>query len=146
MCYKILIISASEEQFKELENNKFCSVATNTVAITSEAECRAASAKLKLVFAKAWNGPGSFPGCMHCNDGRDTVYWNTSPTPSPIPNRPLYGAICRSASATKRPVPGDNEGKHVCFHQLSSNLFYQFLSSLREAIQNISFSLGAVHK
>ena len=102
--YKIRIVSASKEQFVELETlNTFCSAATHTVPIKSEAQCRAASAKLKLVFAKGWNGPGSFPGCMHCKDGRNTVYWNRSPRPSPTPNRPLYSAICQSSSI--RPVP-----------------------------------------
>ena len=104
LCYKILIVSASQEQFVELAKlNTFCSAATHTVPIKSEAQCRAASAKLKLVFARGFYGTGDFPGCLRANDGRNKVYWNRSPRPSPTPNRPLYSAICQSSSI--RPVP-----------------------------------------
>ena len=91
--------------FKELDSGNLCSAATKTKPLTSEEQCIAASEALGLVYGQAWSGPGQFPGCLHANDGRDQVFWNTSPSPSETANVPEYGAICSVVSG-KNVKPG----------------------------------------
>ena len=84
--------------FKELDSGNLCTAATKTKPLTSEEQCLNASVALGLVYGQAWSGPGQFPGCLHANDGRDQVFWNTSPSPSETANVPEYGAICSVVS------------------------------------------------
>ena len=49
--------------------------------IESDTQCKAAASQLGLRWGKSWNGPGDFPGCLNAEDGRNTVYFNTSPYP-----------------------------------------------------------------
>jgi len=75
----------------ELHSGHLC---PQTSVIESEEDCRNAAKWLQIPFAKAWNGPNSFPGCLVANDGRNKVYFNLSPHPSNQANNPKYGAIC----------------------------------------------------
>ena len=71
-----------------------------------------------MEFRQAWTGNNDFPGCLIANDGRDKVYWNTSPSPSETANNPQYGAIC-----IKNAQPGD-------FNLNYTNAFLVALASL----------------
>ena len=62
--------------------------------ITSEGECKAAAAALGLEWKVAWNGPNDFPACFHAEDGRNKVFFNTSPSPRRTNLPPNYAAIC----------------------------------------------------
>ena len=90
----------------------------NGTAVSSEEECRKAATTIQKQFDHAWNGPNDFPGCLIANDGRDKVYWNTSPSPSETANNPQYGAIC-----IKNAKPGD-------FNLIYTNAFLVALASL----------------
>ena len=66
--------------------------------IESETKCKAAASQLGLRWGKSWNGPGDFPGCLNAEDGRNTVYFNTSPYPGRGRLNPKYAAICQGKS------------------------------------------------
>ena len=88
-------------------------------AVSSEQECRKAATSIQKQFDQAWNGPNDFPGCLIANDGRDKVYWNTSPSPSETANNPQYGAIC-----IKNAQPGDcntNNSSTCLFPKIMAN-------------------------
>ena len=63
--------------------------------IESEEECKAAGAKLGLIWHRAWNGPDEFPGCLYAEDGRNKVYFNVSPNPRRTNLNHEYAAICK---------------------------------------------------
>ena len=69
----------------------------NMYEIESETKCKAAASQLGLRWGNSWNGPGDFPGCLNAEDGRNTVYFNTSPYPERNWNKwnPKYAAICQ---------------------------------------------------
>ena len=100
--------------FKELDSGNLCSAATKTKPLTSEEQCIAASEALGMVYGQAWSGPGQFPGCLHANDGRDQVFWNTSPSPSETANVPEYGAICSVVSG--KSVKSGSKMPDICRH------------------------------
>ena len=56
-----------------------------------------ASAKLGLIWHRAWNGPDEFPGCLYAEDGRNKVYFNVSPNPRRTNLNPEYAAICKGS-------------------------------------------------
>ena len=66
--------------------------------ITSEEECRKAAKMLEMQFAHSWNGPRDFPGCLIAHDGREKVFFNTSPSPNNTANNLQYGAICKRSA------------------------------------------------
>ena len=61
--------------------------------VTTEAECRQAAIDLSIQFASAWNGSGSHKYCIYADDGRNKIFFNSSPTPANTPS-PKYGSIC----------------------------------------------------
>jgi len=80
---------------KKIRRGTLCS-ATGSKEMTSENKCKAAGEKLGLVWAHSWNGPNDFPGCLHAEDGRNRVYFNTSPHPRRTNLNPKYAAICEA--------------------------------------------------
>jgi len=80
---------------KKIQRGTLCS-ATGSKEITSENECKAAAKELGLVWAGSWNGPNDFPGCLYAEDGRNKVYFNTSPNPRRTNLNPNYAAICEA--------------------------------------------------
>merc|ERR1711962_1986782 len=86
---------------KKIQRGTLCS-ATGSKEITSANECKAAAEELGLVWAGSWNGPNDFPGCLHAEDGRNKVYFNTSPNPRRTNLNPKYAAICE---VSRQPDP-----------------------------------------
>ena len=74
-----------EPDYQKTEDGQLCSDAGLT-QITNQADCESAAAILGIAWARAWNGPGDFPGCLQANDGRGTAYWNRSPNPATCSN------------------------------------------------------------
>ena len=66
---------------KKIKLGTLCS-STGLEEIKSENECKAAAEKLDLVWEVSYNGPNEFPACFHAEDGKNKVYFNTSPNPS----------------------------------------------------------------
>ena len=64
--------------------------------ITSAIECKSAGELLGLRWASTWGGGGDFPACIYADDGRKTVYFNTSPSPGRTNVNPRYSAICKT--------------------------------------------------
>lgn len=64
--------------------------------ITTATECKAAGIKLGFKWAHSWNGHNDFPACLRAEDGRNTIYFNTSPSPKRNGVNPKYAAICKN--------------------------------------------------
>jgi len=84
--------------FEKMERKTPCDW-KNMYEIESETKCKAAASQLGLRWGKSWNGPGDFPGCLNAEDGRNTVYFNTSPYPERNWKKwnPKYAAICQES-------------------------------------------------
>ena len=59
-------------------------------------ECKAAATKLGLEWADSWSGQGDFPSCLHAEDGRNKVYFNTNKNPGRSNLNQKYAAICKA--------------------------------------------------
>ena len=81
--------------YEELSSGEVC---PSGKEITSEEECRKAAKMLEMQFAHSWNGPRDFPGCLIAHDGREKVFFNTSPSPNNTANNLQYGAICKRSA------------------------------------------------
>jgi len=82
---------------KKIKLGTLCS-STGLEEIKSENECKAAAEKLDLVWEVSYNGPNEFPACFHAEDGKNKVYFNTSPNPSRSTNllrKKEAAAICQ---------------------------------------------------
>ena len=99
-CIKSLSITVGA---KKIQRGTLCSV-TGLKEITSENECKAAGENLGLVWAHSWNGPNDFPGCLYAEDGRNKVYFNTSPNPRRTNLSPNYAAICEGERFLNDPI------------------------------------------
>ena len=63
--------------------------------IESADECKAAATELGLKWASSWSGQGDFPACLHAEDGRNMVYFNTHKNPGRTHLNQKYAAICK---------------------------------------------------
>ena len=78
--------------YQETQKGTMCG---DLIEIKTEAECKKAATKLGIRWASAWNGPNDFPSCLHAQDGRNTAYFNLSPTPGRTNLNKKYSAICK---------------------------------------------------
>ena len=63
--------------------------------INSESDCQIAAETLGLKWGNSWNGTNDFPKCLHAEDDRKKVYFNTSPKPARSDLNSTYAAICK---------------------------------------------------
>ena len=94
---RITPFSVTDLGVKKIKLGTLCS-STGLEEIKSENECKAAAEKLDLVWEVSYNGPNEFPACFHAEDGKNKVYFNTSPNPSRSTNllrKKEAAAICR---------------------------------------------------
>ena len=68
--------------------------------VSSQSHCEEAAAALELDWGDVWDGAGDFPACIHANDGRNSVFYNSSPEPATSANNPHYASICLKSSGT----------------------------------------------
>ena len=85
--------------FKKIQLGTLCD-SQSMDEIQSAKECVTAAEHLGLQWAHSWNGPNDFPGCLFAQDGRNKVYFNTSPRPGRTNLNPRYSAICKIRSGT----------------------------------------------
>ena len=62
--------------------------------ITTDTQCNDAGELLGLKWKGTWDGPNDFPGCIHAEDGRNEVYFNTNSKPARTNLTEKYAAIC----------------------------------------------------
>ena len=62
----------------------------------TENECKKATTRLGLQWGTSWDGPNHFPACLYADDGRNKVYFNSSPNPSRTNVNQKYSAICKA--------------------------------------------------
>jgi len=60
--------------------------------ITDESTCIQAASALGYVYSNSWNGPTDVVGCIHANDGRNKMYFNTALTATG--HNPRYAEVC----------------------------------------------------
>ena len=83
-----------DSNYKTAAKGSMCSELSDE--INSETECKNAATKLGLKWGLAWNGPNDFPACLYAQDGRNLVYFNSSPNPGRENVNSTYAAICKS--------------------------------------------------
>ena len=88
-----VFILQTDGLFQKIQLGTLCS-AKGLNEIASEDACKRAAEKLGLDWANSWFGPNQFPACVHAEDGRNQVYFNTSPNPSRTNLKSTYAAIC----------------------------------------------------
>ena len=62
--------------------------------IKSADQCKDAGEQLGLKWNGTYDGPNDFPGCIHAEDGRNKVYFNTNAKPGFTNLKKTYAAIC----------------------------------------------------
>jgi len=72
--YYTYTIYQCEEAYVKLNDGDKC----KSGRITDEGTCKKAADFLDLKYAHTWHGPHDVVGCIHANDGRDLVYFNTA--------------------------------------------------------------------
>ena len=95
MFFYITLVNTTHITFKKIKLATPCRW-EDMYEIESEAKCKAAASQLGLQWGQSWNGRDDFPGCLLAEDGRNKVYFNTSPYPTYSRSKlnPKYAAIC----------------------------------------------------
>ena len=79
--------------YRKIIGGTLCSE-QNLDEITSATKCKEAGEQLNLKWKDEWDGPNDFPGCIHAEDGRNEVYFNTNTKPARTNLKKTYAAIC----------------------------------------------------
>ena len=126
--------------FKATQMGEYCAPGLD---IASEQECRAAAERLGLRFAQAWGGKDKHRNCLHAQDSRNEVWFNTAgiSDTAQTPN-PQYSSICR----TGVPYPIVHAASHSAFSRCGHQSLWPPLSttdcrhpsSLKKAIAAVS--------
>jgi len=91
---------SSSTHFFKLHDGQQCMDAANSQLITDEKTCRDAAKQLGYQYETSghWTAVGDFPGCLHANDGRNKVYFNTASASEATGWNAKYAAICTTPS------------------------------------------------
>ena len=62
--------------------------------VTTEEGCREAATYLSIPFSSSFSADGDHKYCLYADDGRNEIFFNTSPSPGNFPTSE-YGSVCQ---------------------------------------------------